>query len=90
MAYFANGTEGLYLEEQCDSCIHGADESQSIMCPIYLVQQEYNYKQNDDGDLRDCLNHLINNQGVCQMKRTLDKMGVKFDTSWQNQGGLFK
>ena len=62
MAYFSNGSEGMILEEQCARCPLGEKP-----CPITLVQLLYNYKQVGIPTLRDAMNHLINEQGQCQM-----------------------
>jgi hypothetical protein len=67
MAYFANGSEGAILDNQCDECIHGISEE---MCPVAFVQMNYNYTQK--GDLTKCLNYLIDEHGICQMKRAID------------------
>jgi hypothetical protein len=68
MAYFANGSEGMYLEEQCADCPLGEKG-----CPIYLNQVFYNYDQLKPGNeqLRESLNELINKDGICQMRQLL-------------------
>lgn len=75
MAYFANGTEGMYLDEQCYDCIYGL--SDEAYCPIHHVQQEFNYDQLKDEKLQQCLNILIGKKDQqCNMKKTLDKLNV--------------
>lgn len=88
MAYFSNGTEGLFLEEQCESCLHGMKDD--LMCPVMHVQLEYNYKQIDDHnkDLRAAMNLLVDEQGNCLMKAAMEKAGIKFDLSGRDQMSL--
>lgn len=73
MAYFANGTEGMILDEQCSACLIPDDAP----CPILLVQMHYNYDQVVDGgldnDLAKAINMLVNEKGQCQMKLILDE-----------------
>jgi len=73
VAYFANGTEGMIFYEQCINCLH---EDPGVGCPIALVQMIYNYEQLDKGNekLRECLNHLVNESGICQMKPLIDEV----------------
>jgi hypothetical protein len=84
MAYFANGTEGLGLEEQCETCLHGMYDG---LCPVVSVQLTYNYKQLDagNGDLRAAMNMLINEQGQCRMKAAILQAGIVFDLSGKDQ-----
>lgn len=70
MAYFANSTEGETLDVQCDQCIH---EDPDAGCPIALVQMEYCYSQIGNKLLEECLNMLINEKGICQMKPVIEK-----------------
>lgn len=88
MAYFANGTEGQILDDQCDRCIHGMLDS--ALCPVALVQMTYNYKQLDDGneDLRTAMQTLINKKGECQMKHAMQTAGITFDMSGKDQLSL--
>lgn len=74
MAYFANGTEGLYLEAQCCECLHRGNDD--VMCPISAVQTLYNYDQIGNEDLTAAMNFLINEQGDCQMKKALDTLNL--------------
>ena len=72
MGYFANGSEGMYLDEQCDECIH---EDPDAGCPVYFVQMEFNYLQHKDGngDLKKAMDLLINEFGDCKVKEMIDK-----------------
>ena len=90
MAYFANGTEGDTLNEQCHKCLHGM--SDSVLCPVAAVQMEYNYKQLDDGneDLHAAMNLLVNEAGECQMKAAMEKAGTTLDLSGKDQLPLFQ
>lgn len=74
MAYFSNGAEGEVLEDQCIGCLHGEDLT--IFCPISAVQTNFNYRQADKGQgaLRQALNMLIDQDGICQMKPLIDKI----------------
>ena len=68
MAYFANGSEGMVLDEQCEQCHIDVD----MPCPILLLYLEYNYKQVNNPDLRKAMDILVNEQGICQMRLLLD------------------
>jgi hypothetical protein len=65
MAYFANGSEGMILDNQCEECLPFDP------CPIYWLQMEYNYEQCREGQekLKSAMNILINEKGICQMKQ---------------------
>lgn len=73
MAYFSNGSDGMYLDAQCDECIHANPEAS---CPIACVQLMYNYDQLDKGNekLRKAMNVLIDEKGNCQMKIQIDRI----------------
>ena len=62
MAYFANGTEGDVLYEQCSRCKYGNDA-----CPIFQVQVAYNYEACNNETARKILDHLIKDNGTCAM-----------------------
>ena len=66
MAYFANSTEGDTLEIQCEDCL--------LVCPVYSAQSLFNYDQHGDGQekLKQCLEILIDKDGVCQMKKAME------------------
>jgi hypothetical protein len=66
MAYFSNGSEGQILDEQCAHCPYGEDP-----CPVYLVQSNFNYDQCDVPKLKDAMNVLINEEGICQMRELI-------------------
>ena len=74
MAYFPNGTAGEFLENQCDECIHGL--SNDVLCPVYSAQIFFNYDQvrPREKKLRTCLNMLINEEGLCQVKQVLEEV----------------
>lgn len=71
MAYFSNGSEGSYLDEQCDECAVANDAP----CPVLFVQTHYNYDQLKDGNelLREAINMLVDEKGNCKMKTIIDK-----------------
>jgi len=70
MVYFPNGTSGMILDEQCFECPVGED-----CCPIYLVQQMFNYDQLKKGNkqLKEAMNMLIDGKGKCQMREALKR-----------------
>jgi len=74
MAYFPNGTAGEVLDNQCSECIHASD---GVMCPVYYVQATYNYSQSDNSLLEGCLQHLVRDDGTCQMKRAIEMAGIQ-------------
>lgn len=86
MAYFANGTEGACLENQCSDCPLGYgwnDPNQGELfevereprgCPVYFVQMEFNYDQINKGNeqLRAAMNLLVDDKrGECQVRKHL-------------------
>lgn len=66
MAYFANGTEGEYLDAQCGDCPLGEKA-----CPIMGVQMLFNYDQIGVPKLREAMNYLVNERGDCQLRPLL-------------------
>lgn len=74
MAYFANGSEGEYLQDQCADCVLG-----QAACPILHVQMVHNYDQCRPGNevLRQAMDKMIDDNGDCQMRVELLKVGVK-------------
>lgn len=60
MAYFANGSEGMYYEARyCNRCVHGQDEEK--MCPIMELHLLWNYDavgEKADADKKLALNLL--------------------------------
>lgn len=70
MAYFSNGSEGDIFHKQCDECLPWQP------CPIILVQLEYNYDQLNEGNeqLQECLNYLVDADGICQMKQCIESI----------------
>ncbi len=79
MAYFANSTEGDKLQQQCDICPLGRKQ-----CPIMNVQLVHNYDQCGIPKLRDAMNLLVNEDGICQLRPLLDPMPPQ-----AHEGGLF-
>ncbi len=70
MAFFANGSEGVRMDEQCESCIH---QDPDAGCPIMLLQINFNYDQISNPKLSQAMNMLINKKGICQMKPVIEK-----------------
>ncbi|MFB1500847.1 hypothetical protein [Thiocapsa sp. N5-Cardenillas] len=71
MAYFANGSEGGVLDAQCADCPIGSDPN--APCAVLLAQTLYNYKQIGNALAREILNVLIDDSGMCQMKKSIEK-----------------
>lgn len=67
MAYFPNGTSGMYYEEQyCIRCVHDSEERG---CPIMLAHNLYNYRDcNDDNSI---LHLLIPREGIDNLECTM-------------------
>ena len=88
MAYFPNGSSGEILDRQCEKCPLGRGESGEC-CPVELVQLHYNYDQCDDGQekLREAMNILIDNRGICQVGK---KLTEKIDQAVSNGIEKFK
>ena len=76
MAYFSNGSEGSYFDNQCDECIH---EDPEAGCPIALVQMYFNYDQCSEGKLREAMTMLVGEDGKCKMKPLIEKFYVRKD-----------
>lgn len=70
MAYFSNGTEGMVLDEQCSECLHADPD---VGCPIFLVQQNFNYDQVGNQKLTEAMSCLISDGGLCRMKPLIEK-----------------
>ncbi len=74
MAYFSNGSEGMYLDAQCDAC----PIPMEAPCPVLYVQMTYNYEQLDgdgkEGKVSEVMNCLVDKNGDCKMKPILDKL----------------
>ena len=68
MAYFANGTEGMKLDESCDNCILGGTP-----CPVAAVQMAFNYEAVVNKTATSILNSLIHNDGTCEVQKLLSQ-----------------
>ena len=68
MAYYANGSEGEILDEQCAECRFGREA-----CPISLVQGSYNSYAGSDQIIAEILNILVRDGEGCQMFKTFQK-----------------
>lgn len=62
MAYFPNGSAGEVFDAQCGKCRYG-DEG----CPIWLVQNEFNYEACNVPVARKILDALVKDDGTCAM-----------------------
>lgn len=62
MAYFPNGTSGMCFYEQCSRCRYGEGP-----CPIWRVQNDYNYKACNNEVASAILNDLVKDDGTCTM-----------------------
>jgi hypothetical protein len=74
MAYFPNGSSGEILDRQCSMCLLNDDKA----CPVYIVQECYNYDQVGIDKMEELINRLVNDKGVCQMKRILDDITPEY------------
>lgn len=63
MAYFSNGSDGDFLARQCADCPLGDGP-----CPVFLVQMQYNYEQCDNPKLKEAMNILISEDGICNLR----------------------
>lgn len=68
MAYFSNGSEGSQFEEECSDCKLGQEP-----CPIAWIQADCNYEACNNPVARKILDHLVSNEGVCSMKKLINK-----------------
>jgi len=62
MAYFPNGSAGEAFDNQCGRCRFGDGP-----CPIYLVQNKYNYKACNIPVAKSILDDLVSDDGTCAM-----------------------
>lgn len=62
MAYFPNGSSGECFDEQCSRCRFGMQA-----CPIWMVQNEFNYEACNNDTARKILDALVSNDGTCAM-----------------------
>jgi hypothetical protein len=70
MAYFENGNESNVLDKQCLTCPLG-----NYQCPVHMIQSLFNFDQMEEGNdqLRQCMIFLVDDAGVCQVKRLMDQ-----------------
>ena len=85
MAYFANGSEGEYFDNQCTEYLHGDPD---FCCPIAAMQMLFNYDQCRNKKLEEAMNVLVNEKGDCQMKPIIDELRNKEDDR-KNEVKLF-
>jgi hypothetical protein len=62
VAYFPNGSAVAVLLDQCANCPLGQK-----LCPVLIVQNEFNYEQDGNASLRAAMNLLVNEAGKCQV-----------------------
>ena len=69
MAYFENGNKSKVLDKQCLTCT-----LENYQCPVHTVQSLFNFDQMAEGNdkLRQCMTFLVDDAGVCQVKRLID------------------
>jgi hypothetical protein len=82
MAYFANGTDGMVFDNQCEQCRYG-----SKPCPINLVQTMYNYEAVNNEVSTNILDALVNNSGECAMYKMVKK---EFEDPVKKHQGIVK
>ena len=63
------------LDNQCQDCVLGRNPD--APCPVLLAPLTFNYdqfkKNGERNKISEVLNCLVNEEGVCQMKRVLDE-----------------
>lgn len=80
MAYFANGTEGIILHNQCDKCPLGSGP-----CAVAAAQTFYNYDQIDNDTATAILETLVSKDGICQMRpEIIEATGRQFGVEARN------
>ncbi len=68
MAYFANGTEGEVLDDQCARCPYGEEP-----CPIALAHHIHNYDACNNEIARAILSLLVNDDTKdCEMLKLIE------------------
>jgi len=74
MAYFSNSSEGAVLDKQCEEC--PLEDYSDKPCPVIIIQQLYNYDQLYKGNeqLKEAMNYLVNEKGICQIKLMVDNL----------------
>lgn len=70
MAYFANGSDPASdtFDNQCENCPLGEEP-----CPIAGIQMNYNYDQCGNKIATEIMLKLVNQNGICSMKKYLKK-----------------
>lgn len=70
MAYFENGSASELLDKTCQACPLGLSR-----CPVYLVQNLFNFDQVCDGMevVMRCLHFLVDDKGNCHIKRLIEE-----------------
>jgi hypothetical protein len=69
MAYFANGSEGSYFEQECARCRFGEGP-----CPIAMAQFLYNYDAVNNEVATKILGMLVADDGACSMLRRFPEL----------------
>jgi hypothetical protein len=75
MAYFPNGSAGVILNNQCSDCPIGRHPD--APCPVLEVQLFYNYDQCDNEKLEEAMNTLVDEKGICQMRKAILKYAYR-------------
>jgi hypothetical protein len=68
MAYFSNGSEGMCFDDQCQKCKYGEN-----YCPIWGMQQEFNYEACNNELAQKIMNWLVKNDGTCEMYKEFEE-----------------
>lgn len=52
MAYFSNGSEGMWADEEfCSKCVHMPEDPDEGGCPAWLLHMLWNYGQCNEDDV---------------------------------------
>lgn len=80
MAYFANGSKGAILDNQCDNCKFG-QAIDNGGCPIRFVQEWFNYDAVNNETATQILDSLIDPEGNCIMLKRY-KNSLEIENGW--------
>jgi len=80
MAYFEDGNASVVLDEQCSDCPLGEKQ-----CPVYMAQTLFNFEQisEENTALRQCLLFLVDDAGVCQVKKMIETVCQDLDQRYR-------
>jgi len=98
MAYFANNSEQDTLTDQCRDCPLGCGwtntlqqvlfdkETELRSCPVSYIQIIYNYDQLKNEKLESAMGMLVDDNGICQIRRILSENRKEEIPDWRDDG----